>query len=67
MKKFYFVRHGESDSNKDRNDSGGDPHLLYANRYGDGRWLNAYGDRPDRRWLRGDGFAFAVSEVDLNS
>lgn len=41
-------------------DSDGDPSLLDANRAGDGRWLNAYCDKPDDRWNREDGFAFAV-------
>ena len=42
-------------------DSVGSPNLLDAHCYGDGRWLSAcYGD-PDNRWLRGLGFAFAVS------
>jgi len=45
------------------NDSDGDPNLLGAGRYGDGRWLYAYFDEPGRRWNRGDGFAFAVSQV----
>ena len=43
--------------------SDGDPNLLGANRNDDGRWLNAYYDNPDNRWSRGDGFAFAVSQV----
>ena len=43
------------------NDSGGDPCLLYAGRGGDGRWLGACSDRPDSRWNRDNGFAFAVS------
>jgi len=45
------------------NDSDGDPSLLNADRYVDGRWLGACYDRPGRRWDRGDGFAFAVSQV----
>ena len=45
------------------NDSGGDPGLLGASRYDDGRWLDAYYDRPDSRWDLGRGFAFAVSQV----
>ncbi|MDP3794037.1 MAG: hypothetical protein Q8R07_04800, partial [Candidatus Uhrbacteria bacterium] len=45
------------------NDSGGDPHLLSADRVDDGRWLGACYGRPDDRWDRGDGFAFAVSQV----
>ena len=45
------------------NDSVGDPSLLYADRYGVGRWLNAYIGGPVSRWDRGNGFAFAVSQV----
>ena len=45
------------------NDSDGDPHLLHANRDDGGRWLFAYNDGPGRRWNRGGGFAFAVSQV----
>jgi len=37
--------------------------LLNANRDNDGRWLNAYNDRPDNRWNRDNGFAFAVSQL----
>lgn len=48
-------------------DSDGDPLLLNANRNDDGRWLNADDDNPDIQWLRGDGFAFVVSQVELNS
>ena len=44
-------------------DSGGDPFLLSADRGDDGRWLYAFYDEPDGRWFRGDGFAFAVSQV----
>jgi len=44
-------------------DSDGDPNLLNANRNGDGRWLNAYYDRPGNRWNRESGFAFAVSQL----
>lgn len=40
-------------------DSDGDPSLLHANRADDGRWLDAYRDRPDSSWNREDGFAFA--------
>ena len=43
------------------NDSDGDPNLLNANRDHDGRWLDAYHGRPDDRWHRDFGFAFAVS------
>ena len=34
-----------------------------ADRYDDGRWLDACFGRPDSGWLRGHGFAFAVSQV----
>jgi len=44
-------------------DSGGGPSLLDAYRRGDGRWLYAFCDRPDDRWGRDSGFAFAVSQV----
>lgn len=44
-------------------DSDGDPHLLGVNRGGEGRWLSACSDWPDRRWDRELGFAFAVSQV----
>ena len=42
------------------NDSDGVPSLLSADRRDDGRWLGAYYGRPDGRWVRGLGFAFAV-------
>ena len=45
------------------NDADGGPSLLGADRYGVGRWLDAYRGRPDSRWSRGSGFAFAVSQV----
>lgn len=44
-------------------DSVGDPSLLRAGRSVDGRWLNAYCDKPDDRWNRESGFAFVVSQV----
>jgi len=44
-------------------DSGGDPVLLSADRYDDGRWLDAYYDEPDSRWDRNYGFAFVASQV----
>lgn len=44
-------------------DSDGDPRLLSARRVGDGRWLDAYYGKPGSRWVREDGFAFAVSQV----
>ena len=43
--------------------SDGDPNLLSANRDGDGRWLNAYYDKPDNRWNRNNGFAFVASQL----
>ena len=45
------------------NDFDGDPDLLGVGRRGGGQWLDASYDGPGRRWLRGDGFAFAVSQV----
>ncbi|MCR4322763.1 MAG: hypothetical protein NUV61_01615 [Candidatus Azambacteria bacterium] len=48
-------------------DSDGDPDLLGASRYGGGRWLDACYDRPDSRWRRDGGFAFAVSQVSSQS
>ena len=45
------------------NNSHGDPHLLIAHLHGDGRWLSACYGNPVDRWLREDGFAFAVSKV----
>ena len=44
-------------------DSGGDPGLLGADRYGVGRWLDAGYGRPDHGWDRDFGFAFVVSQV----
>ena len=44
------------------NDSDSDPSLLYANRDGAGRCLNACYDGSGRRWPRDIGFAFAVSQ-----
>ncbi len=41
----------------------GDPNLLSTNRNDDGSWLNAYNDRPDNKWNRANGFAFAVSQL----
>ena len=43
--------------------SDGDLNLLGANRNDDGQWRNAYNDRPDNRWNRYDGFAFAASQL----
>lgn len=45
------------------NDTYSDPVLLGANRDGDGRWLRAYYEKPDCRYGRVGGFAFAVSQV----
>ena len=44
-------------------DSGGGPSLLDADRFGGGRWLDAYCGKPDDRWFRYYGFAFVVSQV----
>jgi len=44
-------------------DSGGDTNLLGADRRDDGHWLYAFYGEPGRRWNRGGGFAFAVSQV----
>jgi hypothetical protein len=41
----------------------GDPNLLNANRYDGGCCLGASHDKSDSMWLRGNGFAFAVSQV----
>ncbi len=48
-------------------DSGGGPDLLDANRYGGGRWLDAYCVKPDDRWDRGVGFVFVVAQVVLGT
>lgn len=44
-------------------DSDGDPGLLGTDRGGDGPWLNAHCGRPDYRWGRDSGFAFAVAQA----
>jgi hypothetical protein len=44
-------------------DSDGVPRLLRASRAGDGRWLGTCSGKPDDRWYRERGFAFAVSQV----
>ena len=49
------------------NDSDGCPDLLGTDRDDDGSWLNAYDDRPGRRWGRGLGFAFVVAQVALGT
>jgi len=43
------------------NDSVGDPRILGADRLDDGRWLDVGYGAPGGRWVRGHGFAFAVS------
>ena len=43
--------------------SDGNPNLLAANRNDNGRWLNAYYDKPDNEWNRDNGFAFVVSQL----
>ena len=44
------------------NNFGGDgPCFLYANRNSGGRWLDAFGGRPNHKWDRDSGFAFTVS------
>ncbi len=42
--------------------SDGNPNLFNANR-NDGSYLNAYYDKPDNRWNRDNGFAFAISQL----
>ena len=37
--------------------------LTCARRDVDGKWLLVYHDEPVRRWSRGFGFAFVVSQV----
>ena len=49
------------------NDSDGDPLLLDAGRIGGGRWLGACYGRPGSGWFRFYGFAFVVSQVELNA
>ncbi len=46
-----------------RCNSDSNPNLLGAFRNDGGRRLNAYYDNPDNRWNRGNGFAFAVSQL----
>ncbi|GEM_PF-1069161 len=41
--------------------------LLCARRHVVGRWLNACHGRPNGRWLRDSGFAFALSQVSSQS
>lgn len=43
--------------------SDGDPSLLYSDRGGGGRWLDAGHDRPDGYWSDNGGFAFVVPQV----
>lgn len=49
------------------NDSGGDPRLLCLDRGGHGSWLSTSYGSPGLEWLRGGGFAFVVSQVELNA
>ena len=49
------------------NDSDGVPGLLGSGRDVGGRWLRAYYDRPVSRWSSYSGFAFAISQVVLDS
>ena len=44
-------------------DSDGDLHLLDADRFDDGSWLDTYCGGPGGRWYRESGFAFAVPQV----
>ena len=44
-------------------DSNGNPGLLYSNRLGVGRWLDANGGSPDVNWDDRGGFAFTVPQV----
>ena len=44
-------------------DSVGCLRLLSANRDGDCRWLSTYYGSPGDQWVRGNGFAFVVSQV----
>lgn len=45
----------------------GSPDLLNVSRGGDGRWLGTSYGRPGAQWSRGNGFAFVVSQVELNA
>jgi len=49
------------------NDSDGGPLLLYVNRGGDVSWLITDYDEPGHKWVRDNGFAFVVSQVELNA
>ncbi len=42
------------------NDSDGDPHVLYADRGGDGSWVGAYLAEPGGQWRDDWAFAFSV-------
>lgn len=44
-------------------DSVGDPYVLNASRYDDGRWLRAFWDHPAFRWNDFGAFAFLVPEI----
>ena len=56
-----------SDTDDNSRNSDGDPNLLNANRNDDGSWLNTYYDKPDNRWNRETGFAFAVAQLSFFS
>lgn len=43
--------------------SEGNPNLLSTNRNDNDPWLNTYYDKPDNKWNRDNGFAFAVSLI----
>ncbi len=45
------------------NDSGRVPLVLFADRRGNGRWLDASYAWPGSRWARGGGFTFVVAQV----
>lgn len=49
------------------NDSDGNPYLLDANYYEDGRQLGRCNGRPDCKWKIHNGFAFAVLQVSSQS
>ena len=48
-------------------DSDGFPELLSADRGDGGSWLDTLYDSPDGKWVRSDGFAFVVSQVELRT
>ncbi|MDB5275019.1 MAG: hypothetical protein JWO58_3386, partial [Chitinophagaceae bacterium] len=46
-----------------RTDRDGNPNVLNANRNDDGRWLNAYWDKPSNKWNTGGASALLVPET----